>query len=78
MEKYSGNDERMCGYPFVNALTMNGGDGDNSYSTNSILQVSSAFHKKIMRIQIVYSFLIYFSLFSFLEKSFIEGQAGFG
>jgi len=31
-------------YSFVNALRMSGGDGDNSYSTNSLLQVSPIFH----------------------------------
>ncbi|KAL1217037.1 Salicylate/benzoate carboxyl methyltransferase [Cardamine amara subsp. amara] len=38
MEKYSVDDERRCKYPFVNALSMSGGDGDYSYSTNSLLQ----------------------------------------
>ncbi|XP_010465504.1 PREDICTED: salicylate/benzoate carboxyl methyltransferase-like isoform X1 [Camelina sativa] len=37
-EKYNGNDERSGRYPFVKALSMSGGDGDNSYSTNSLLQ----------------------------------------
>ncbi|KAF8104504.1 hypothetical protein N665_0171s0012 [Sinapis alba] len=29
---------RECRYPFVNALSMSSGDGDNSYATNSLLQ----------------------------------------
>ncbi|CAA0412447.1 unnamed protein product [Arabidopsis thaliana] len=33
-----GGDERSSMYSFVNALRMSGGDGDNSYSTNSLLQ----------------------------------------
>ncbi|ESQ40350.1 hypothetical protein EUTSA_v10013754mg [Eutrema salsugineum] len=37
-EKYSDDEERKSEYTFVSALSMNGGDGDNSYSTNSLLQ----------------------------------------
>ncbi|KFK28316.1 hypothetical protein AALP_AA8G500400 [Arabis alpina] len=37
-KKYNGDDERNSRYPFVNALSMSGGEGDNSYSTNSLLQ----------------------------------------
>ncbi|KAL1197195.1 Salicylate/benzoate carboxyl methyltransferase [Cardamine amara subsp. amara] len=38
-EKYSTVDEeRSSEYPFVSALCMSGGDRDNSYSTNSLLQ----------------------------------------
>ncbi|KFK28317.1 hypothetical protein AALP_AA8G500500 [Arabis alpina] len=37
-DSLSGNDERSSMYAFVNALSMSGGEGDNSYSTNSLLQ----------------------------------------
>ncbi|WZZ92270.1 hypothetical protein YC2023_120849 [Brassica napus] len=38
-EKSNGDDKRSSEYSFVSALSMSGGDGDNSYSTNSLLQV---------------------------------------
>uniref|UniRef100_A0A1J3JWE4 Salicylate/benzoate carboxyl methyltransferase n=1 Tax=Noccaea caerulescens TaxID=107243 RepID=A0A1J3JWE4_NOCCA len=37
-EKYSDDEERSSKYSFATALSMSGGDGDNSYSTNSLLQ----------------------------------------
>ncbi|KAL0888649.1 hypothetical protein Bca101_012632 [Brassica carinata] len=37
-EKHSDDRETSSKYPFVSALSMSGGDGDNSYSTNSLLQ----------------------------------------
>ncbi|CAH8379794.1 unnamed protein product [Eruca vesicaria subsp. sativa] len=37
-EKYSDDKEGSSNYPFVSALSMSGGNGDNSYSTNSLLQ----------------------------------------
>ncbi|KAJ0243920.1 hypothetical protein HA466_0199030 [Hirschfeldia incana] len=37
-EKHNDNKERSSKYPFVSALSMSGGDGDKSYSTNSLLQ----------------------------------------
>ncbi|CAH2074177.1 unnamed protein product [Thlaspi arvense] len=37
-EKFSGDEEGSSKYTFVSALSMNGGDGDNSYSNNSLLQ----------------------------------------
>lgn len=42
-EKSNGDDKRSSEYSFVSALSMSGGDGDNSYSTNSLLQVRSSF-----------------------------------
>lgn len=41
-EKYSDDEERSSKYSFATALSMSGGDGDNSYSTNSLLQVISS------------------------------------
>lgn len=38
-ESSSGDEERSSKYSFVSALCMSGGEGDNSYSTNSLLQV---------------------------------------
>lgn len=35
----SRDEERSSKYSFVSALCMSGGEGDNSYSTNSLLQV---------------------------------------
>uniref|UniRef100_A0A1J3JM69 Salicylate/benzoate carboxyl methyltransferase n=1 Tax=Noccaea caerulescens TaxID=107243 RepID=A0A1J3JM69_NOCCA len=32
------DEERISKYPFVSALSMSGGDGDNSYSNNSLLE----------------------------------------
>lgn len=37
-EQYSYDKETSSKYPFVSALSMSRGDGDNSYSTNSLLQ----------------------------------------
>lgn len=37
----SRDEERSSKYSFVSALCMSGGEGDNSYSTNSLLQVFS-------------------------------------
>ncbi|CDY69068.1 BnaC03g71140D [Brassica napus] len=37
-ESSSGDEERSSKYSFVSALCMSGGEGDNSYSTNSLLQ----------------------------------------
>ncbi|CAN6866980.1 unnamed protein product, partial [Brassica oleracea] len=37
-EKSNGDDKRSSEYSFVSALSMSGGDGDNSYSTNFLLQ----------------------------------------
>ncbi|CAA0400600.1 putative SAM dependent carboxyl methyltransferase [Arabidopsis thaliana] len=36
--EYKVDEERSSKYPFVGALCMNGGDVDNSYTTNSLLQ----------------------------------------
>jgi len=38
-ERKNGDEERISKYSFVSPLCMRGGDGYNSYSSNSLLQV---------------------------------------